>query len=68
MPNSGPADSLAKLQAALKHFEESGDIAESPSVGAVKEHLLRRIAELEANLRLNKEPGSAPPAVDKPAA
>jgi hypothetical protein len=59
MPNSNPADSLAKLQADLKHFEESGDLGEKSSVAVVKEHLRRRIAELEAVVRRTEDSHSA---------
>lgn len=59
MPNLSPAESLAKLRAALLHFEQSGEIAESSSVAVVKEHLIRRIAELEAVVRRTEEAHSA---------
>jgi hypothetical protein len=55
MPNLGPSDSLAKLRAALLHFEQSGEIGKSDSVAVVKEHLVRRIAELEAAMRSVKD-------------
>jgi len=54
MPNSSPADSIAKLRADLQHFEDSGDFGENATVASIRDHLLRRIAELEPALRTNK--------------
>jgi hypothetical protein len=51
MSNSNPAQSLAKFRTDLKHFEESCNIGASPPVVVIMEHLVRRIAEIEAALR-----------------
>lgn len=56
MPNSNAGELLAKFRADLKHFEESGDVDENSSVATIREHLRRRIAELEAAVRQTKEP------------
>ena len=50
-----PADSLAKLREDLKHFDESGHLANAPDVMEIKSILLRRIAELEAALQRTAE-------------
>ena len=51
MSNLAPADTIAKLRADLRHFEETGDFGENPTVIEIKVHLLRRIKELESALR-----------------
>jgi len=51
MSNLPHADTIAKLRADLRHFEETGDFGENPTVMEIKAHLLRRIAELDAALR-----------------
>jgi hypothetical protein len=56
MPNSNPGELLAKFRADLKHFEESGDVEENASIATIREHLLRRITELEAAVRRTEKP------------
>jgi len=51
MSNLPHADVLEKLRADLSHFDETGNFGDNPSIIAIREHLLRRIAELEAALR-----------------
>lgn len=51
MPNSSPAESLAKRRADFEHIEESGNIGEGHSVAIIREQLVRRIAELKAVVR-----------------
>ena len=48
------SDTLEKLRADLRHFEQSADFGENPTVIEIKAHLLRRIGELESALRRTK--------------
>jgi hypothetical protein len=52
---NNPADYLERLRADLQHFEETGDIGENPTVLEIKDHLVRRITELESAMRRTKE-------------
>jgi hypothetical protein len=47
MSNETLVDSLEKLRANLRLFEESRDLDENPTVIETKRHLARRIAEIE---------------------
>ena len=51
MSNLPHAGNIEMLRADLRHFEQSGDSDENPTIMEIKAHLLRRIAELEAAQR-----------------
>jgi ABC-type uncharacterized transport system auxiliary subunit len=51
MNNRAQGDSLEKLRADLRHFEEREAFGENPAVIEIKNHLLRRIAEIESAKR-----------------
>jgi hypothetical protein len=51
MSDRNPMNSLDKLRADLRHFEECGDFGENPTLIEIKRRLLLRIAELESSQR-----------------
>jgi predicted transcriptional regulator len=63
MSNLSPADSLEKLRADLRHFEESSEFGENSTITQIKTHLLRRIADLESVLQRTNALDLAAPSV-----
>jgi hypothetical protein len=55
MDTSDTTSPLQKLLADLLHFEETSDFGENSTVIEIKNHLLRRIADLESAMRRTRE-------------
>ena len=64
MNNKTLDDSLEKLRANLRQFEESGDSRANPTVIEIKRYLVTRIAELEYLLQRAAELEEACPTTE----
>jgi len=54
-----PRELLDELRTYLQHFDDTGHLGEMETVAEIKNRLRARIAEVEAELRIKREPGFA---------
>jgi hypothetical protein len=53
MGHRQPEELLLELRTYLEHFDQTGDLGEGQAVAEIKNRLLGRIREVEAQLRFN---------------
>jgi len=51
-----PHELLDELRTYLQHFDDTGHLGEMETVAEIKNRLRARIAEVEAELRIKREP------------